>query len=97
MAVSAKPKTYLVECFWTGVDERKLASAVTRAQAAASELRLAGHQLEFLGSILVRSDETAFFLFEGAEEDVREASERADVPFERVLESVQIEGGPKGR
>jgi hypothetical protein len=85
-----QPKTYLVECFWAGVDERKLASAVGRAQAAASELRRSGHQLEFLGSILVYSDETAFFIFEGAEEDVRAASERAEVPFERVLESMQI-------
>jgi hypothetical protein len=69
---------------WSGDRYRKTRSASHElagpSQAAASELCRSGHQLEFLGSILVYSDETAFFLFEGAEEDVRAASERADVP-----------------
>jgi hypothetical protein len=65
-------------------------SATANTVTIAAGGRLSGHQLEFLGSILVHSDKTAFLLFEGAEEDVRAASERADVPFERVLESVQI-------
>jgi hypothetical protein len=86
--------TQLVECFWPGVDEGKLAAAVDRAQAAASELRREGHQLEFLSSILVYTDETVFFLFEGTPEDVRAASVRARVPFERVLRSWQVERRP---
>jgi hypothetical protein len=88
---SGKLKTYLVECFWPGIGERKLASAVNRAQAAARELRREGREIWLLGSILIRADETVFFVFEGAEADVRAASAKAAVPFERVLESVQID------
>ncbi len=62
-----------------------------RAQAAALRLRREGDEIEFLGSVLVYADETVFWLFEGREADVRVASERAGVPFERVLE-VRIDG-----
>lgn len=46
----------------------------------------------FLGSILVPADETVFCLFNGSEADVRAVNERAGVPFERVLESLRIDG-----
>jgi hypothetical protein len=92
MSESDQPKSYLVECYWPGVSEEKLAVAVGRAHEAASELRDQGRELRFLGSILVPADETVFCLFDGAEADVRTASEQAGVPFERVLESLRIDG-----
>jgi hypothetical protein len=92
-----EPRTYLVECYWPGVDERKVASAVGRAQAATLQLRRQGNEIEFLGSILVHSDETVFCLFAGREADVRAASERAGITFERVLEALRIDGDqPEG-
>jgi hypothetical protein len=93
MLVADEPRTYLVECYWPGVDERKVASAVARAQSAALQLRREGNEIEFLGSILIHADETVFLLFRGAEEHVRAASVRSDILFERVLESLQIDGG----
>ena len=47
--------------------------------------------MRFLGSILVPADETVFCLFEGVESDVRSVSAQAEVPFERVLESLRID------
>ena len=44
------------------------------------------------GSILVPADETVFCLFDGVEADVRAVSEEAGMPFERVLESLRIDG-----
>jgi hypothetical protein len=85
-------ESYLVECYWPGVDEVRLAAAVERARTAASELRRSGRQVDFRGSILVPTDETVFCLFDGAEEDVRAVSERAGMPFERVLVSLRING-----
>jgi hypothetical protein len=85
-------RSYLVECYWPGVSEDKLAAATERTRTAASELRLDGHELRFLGSILVLADETVFCLFDGLEADVRAVSEQAGVPFERVLESLRIDG-----
>jgi hypothetical protein len=87
MPAAEEQRTYLVECFWPGVDERQHAAAVERAHAAAVDLRREGAQVEFLGSILVQPDETVFCLFAGRDADVRTASERAALPFERVLEA----------
>jgi hypothetical protein len=89
---SDETRSYLVECYWPGVDEDKLAAVVRRALAAASDLRNSGRRVYFVGSILVPADETVFCLFDGAEEDVRAVSERAEVPFERVLLSLRIDG-----
>jgi Protein of unknown function (DUF4242) len=90
MPRAEEPSTYLVECFWPGIDEQKHASAAERAQAAALQLRREGEDIEFLGSILVPADETVFCFFKGREADVRGASERAGLPFERLLATVRI-------
>ena len=92
MSGGDRRKNYLVECYWPGVSEQKLADAVARAHAAASQLRREGGDVEFLSSILVPADETVFCLFAGCEADVTATSERAEIPFERVLESLRIEG-----
>jgi len=83
---------YLVECYWPGVTEQKLTEATARAGAAARELQRHGRDLKFPCSILVPADETVFCFFDGAEEDVRAASSRAGVPFERALESLRVGG-----
>jgi hypothetical protein len=89
---SSERRTYLVECYWPGVSEEKVAAAVGRAEEAAHKLRTQGRELRFRGSILVRDDETVFYLFDGEEADVRAVSEHAEVPYERVLESLRIDG-----
>jgi hypothetical protein len=82
------PKTYVVECYWPAVTQDQHAVAAGRARAAAGEARRRGRELEFLGSILIPVEETVFCLFAGCEDDVRAASRRAGLPFERVLESI---------
>jgi hypothetical protein len=91
-----EPRTYLVECFWPGVDERAHASAAARAREAALELRHHGDEVEFLGSVLVPVDETVFCFFRGREPDVRRASERAGLPIERVLATMHVYGNQAG-
>lgn len=85
-------RSYLVECYWPGVSEEALVAAAHRARQAASELRRLGGDVDLLSSILVLVDETVFCLFDGCEADVRAVSEQAGVPFERVLESLRIDG-----
>ena len=92
MSADDQPRGYLVECYWPGVSADKLAAAVERVERAADELRGQGRSLRFLGSILVPADETVFCLFDGEEADVRAVSEKAGVPFERILESLWIGG-----
>jgi len=93
MSADDQLRGYLVECYWPGVSAEKLAAAVERAEQAADELRSQGRSLRFLGSILVPADEIVFCLFDGEEADVRAVSEKAGVPFERILESLRIGGG----
>ena len=94
MSGSVGSSSYLVECYWPGVDEAKLSEAVQRAKAVLSMRGRAGRRVEFVGAILVPADETVFCLFDGAEEDVRSVTEQAGVPFERVLASLRIDGKP---
>lgn len=84
--ISSEPaKSYLVECYWPGVTEDALLDAAHRTRRATLDL-----DTEFLGAILVLEDETVFGLFEGREADVRAASTRGGLPYERVLESRRI-------
>ena len=87
--------SYLVEYYWPGVTDEALAQTVARADAAASELRRHGRRVDLRGTILVRSDEIVFCLFDGSEADVRAAGELAGVPFERVLESLWLDARGK--
>ena len=87
-------RSYLAEWYWPGVREKALAAALSRAGAAVSQLRNEGRLVDLRATILVRSDETVFCLFDGVESDIRSAGELAGRPFERVLESVWLE--PRG-
>jgi len=78
-------RSYLVECYWPGVNERLLLEAADRTRQAGLDL-----DVEFLGAILVPEDETVFGLFEGREAGVRAASARGGLPFERVLEALRM-------
>jgi uncharacterized protein DUF4242 len=90
--VQARRGTYLVECYWPSVTEQAHAAAAERARLAANETNARGHHVEFLGSLLVPAEETVFCLFSGSEDDVRAASRHAELPFERIVESI-----PAGR
>jgi hypothetical protein len=85
MSGSDQAKSYLVESYWPGVDGKRI-------PAAAQSLRKQGGNAYFVSSIFVPADETVFWLFRGLEADVRAAIERAGVPFERVLESLHVDG-----
>jgi HSP20 family molecular chaperone IbpA len=89
---SDSTRSYLVECYWPGVNPENLAVTVERVRTTVSALRRRGGDVAFLGSILVPADETVFCLFDGMEADVRAVSEQARLPFERILESLRSDG-----
>jgi hypothetical protein len=78
--------SYLVECYWPGIDDQELATATRRIEAAATQLRHASAHVWFLGSILMPADETVFCLFHGNEPAIRAVTQRASIPIERVVE-----------
>jgi hypothetical protein len=95
MFTSGGQKSYVVECYLPNVDKQGLAETTQRAQEAADAFCRQGRDLRFVGSILVLSEETVFYLFDGDEEDVVAITKQAGVRFERVLESIRIDGGTR--
>jgi len=51
---------------------------------------LPGHRVSFLGSLLMPEDEVLLCLFTGPLAEVRAVSERAGIPFERILGCVGV-------
>lgn len=87
-------RVYLVECFSPGVRRDDVESAAARTVVACEELRARGVSVAYAGAILVPGDEVVLHLFNSESEDaVRAASERAALPFERILETVSFDGG----
>jgi hypothetical protein len=83
---------YLVDCYWPGVTVEALHDATARADNAARELSGAGRDVRFLCSVLVPVEEVAFCLFaSGSRDSVEEASRRAQLRFDRVLECITRE------
>jgi Nickel responsive protein SCO4226-like len=89
VAERASTDQYVVECFWSGVDEAAVREVDARAARSTAELTAAGEPVRYLGSLLVREDETVFCLFEGPKQTVQKAAEQAQIPFERILEATR--------
>jgi hypothetical protein len=89
---------YLVESYLPDISVTDLKSAAARASEVSAELRSEGRNVEYEGAILVPVDDVVFHLFTSSSEDtVREASRRAAVSFERVVESVTFQPSSRNR
>jgi hypothetical protein len=81
--------TFVAECFWPGVTELDLGALDRRASACAEDASHAGEPVRYLGSILMRVDEVVLCRFEGGADAVRLVAERAAIPFDRIVETLQ--------
>jgi hypothetical protein len=84
----------MAECFWPDVHVASVEQAAERIRQLAAQLTSAGTVVELTGTILVPADEVVFYLFTGAADAVREVCERVQVPFERVVEALELEREP---
>jgi hypothetical protein len=80
--VGTQAASFIAECFWPGVSEADLAALDRRIRDATAR-----SAVRYLGATLVRDDEVVLCAFEGTDADVRAVAERANVPFERILET----------
>jgi hypothetical protein len=77
---------YAAKCFWPGVTEDDLRLAAAQAER---ETRLA--TTTFRGALYLPGDELVLCLFDaGSRADVKQVSERAGMPCERVIETVWV-------
>jgi hypothetical protein len=81
----------MAECLWPGVTTADLAALEARATAIAAATADETDQVRYLGSMLVPQDEVVFCFFAGPSSDaVAAVARRAEIPFERVLESIRV-------
>jgi Nickel responsive protein SCO4226-like len=85
---------FVVECLWPSVSAADLEALDRSIEAATAELLRERRPIRYLGLLLVRDDEIVLCQFEGSAEDVRDAAERAGVPFERILETSRSSRSP---
>ena len=92
------PQLHVAECLLPGLSR---ATAETLGRRVRQEIAVPpGSRVSYLGSLLMPEDEVLLCLFAGPEAEVRAVSERAGLPFERILACVGVgwwagtDGGP---
>ena len=79
---------YMVERYLPGITGDQLTAAAKKAKSTTAQLTQEGTPVRYLRSTFIPGEEKCFCLFEGpSEEVVRQANERAQIPFERILEA----------
>jgi hypothetical protein len=82
---------YVVECYSPAIDRPAVRSSGRRAAAETSEMRNQSRLVDYLGALLVPGDEVVFHPFAARSGTaVREATLRAGIEFERVVESIPV-------
>jgi hypothetical protein len=82
---------FLVEHYWPGITPDGFEAAAERVRQSAAALASTGLRIRFLHSTLVPKDEAAFCVFDAESPAlVEEAYARAGVPYERVLDALEI-------
>ena len=85
------PTAFLVEHYWPGITPDGFEAAAERVRQSAAALASTGLRIRFLHSTLVPEDEAAFCVFDAESPAlVEEAYARAAVPYERVLNALEI-------
>lgn len=83
---------YVAELYLSQIGSEGLRDAAIRARVAADELNRDGAPIRYLRALFLGEDETCFHLYEAdTAELVREASSRAEIPVERIVETIDIE------
>jgi Protein of unknown function (DUF4242) len=83
---------YLVERYLPGLPEAEVRTALRRVEAACAELRGAGTEIWYRGSIFLALEEACFCRFDSHRiEAVTEANHRAELAFARISPAVAIE------
>jgi len=82
---------YMVERDLPGVKMEQLAAAQKRAIEVGKELTAQGKEVRYIRSTFVPGQNKCLCLFEAPNpENVREANERAQIPFTRIVEAMDL-------
>jgi hypothetical protein len=82
---------YMVERHLPGITADQLGAAAGRAKSTTAQMTQEGMPVRYLRSTFVPTEEKCYCLFEGdSETAVQRAQERAQIPFERIVEVQHI-------
>jgi hypothetical protein len=82
---------YMVERYLPGFTPEQLTAAANAAKSTTAQMNQQGTPVRYLRSTFVPGEDKCFCLFEGPSSDaVRDANERAQLPFERIVEAMHI-------
>jgi hypothetical protein len=89
--VNGKRRTWLVECYATGIGAVAVAGDGARIRAAVEVVREEDGRVEYLGALLVAGDEAVFHAFAAeGETEVAAVARRAGLRYARIVESVAV-------
>jgi hypothetical protein len=89
---AASLRTFLVECYVPGATGQLVTPAADRLRFAAAEMRGAGSEIEYAGSLIVTEDEVVFHVFHARDSGlVRDVVAQTALACERVVESIPID------
>jgi hypothetical protein len=90
-AGSPDVRTWLVECYGPDIDASSVAAASDRARAAVEIARARGAVIDYLGALLIATDEAVFHAFVAEHSlSVADASTRAGLAYTRIVESISV-------
>ena len=82
---------YVVERYLPGITPDQLSAAAGSAKSTTAQMAEEGTPVRYLRSTFIPGEEKCFCLFEGpSAEAVRAANERAQLPYERIVEAMHI-------
>jgi hypothetical protein len=85
---------YAAKCYWPGVSQSELEQVATRAAEPSSLATF--EDVAYLGSLLFADDDLVLCLFEGpSRAAVKQASEHAGIPCERLMNSIWVRPDPR--
>lgn len=87
---------YLVEVYQNGIHLADLPHVARRAREAAEHVTGVGSPVRYVGSIAIPNDEMCFHLYAGSAAAVTEATRRAALSVDRIVEAARVGWGPGG-
>jgi hypothetical protein len=88
---------YLVERYLPGLTPEQLAAAAASAKRTTAAMTQEGTPVQYLRSTFIPGEEKCFCLFEGpSAEAVRTANDRAQLPYERIVEALHVSSDDLG-
>ena len=82
---------YIVERILPNFTVEQFKAAAARAKVTTAEMSEEGTPIRYMRSFFIPGEEKCFCLFEGpSAELVRQANDRAQLPYERVVDGIHV-------